>query len=49
MQGNEDDVQDFVNGTLIEGEITGSNSTTQVLSATINGQHQPAFCQARKT
>ena len=31
--GNEEDVQDFLNGTLIEGEITGSNSTAQVLSA----------------
>ena len=30
--GNEEDVQDFLNGTLIEDEITGSNSTAQVLS-----------------
>ena len=30
--GNEEDVQDFLNGTLIQDEITGSNSTAQVLS-----------------
>ena len=30
--GSEEDVQDFLNGTLIEDEITGSNSTAQVLS-----------------
>ena len=30
--GNEEDVQAFLNGTLIQDEITGSNSTAQVLS-----------------
>ena len=30
--GNEEDVQDFLNGKLIQDEITGSNSTAQVLS-----------------
>ena len=34
--GNEEDVQDFLNGTLIQDEITGSNSTAQVLSVKLS-------------
>ncbi|CAH3022717.1 unnamed protein product [Porites evermanni] len=48
--GNEEDVQDFLNGTLIQDEITGSNSTAQVLSVKLRDSiNQLSGSQARET
>ena len=47
--GNEEDVQDFLNGTLIEGEITGSNSTAKVLNAKLRDSINQLSAKLGKT